>query len=157
MLNPVSDQAKIQFPIMQEEDIAAVMDIEDSVYEFPWTAQIFRDCLRVGYICRLCVQDNAIVGYYIVSTGAGDAHILNLCVVRDKQNSGYGRKMMQQVLLDVREVDVDTVLLEVRPSNQAAVHLYDDMGFNRIGERKDYYPAPAGREDAWIFCIKLFD
>ncbi|MFV2054880.1 MAG: ribosomal protein S18-alanine N-acetyltransferase [Thiohalomonadales bacterium] len=152
----MSDIANISFRAMQESDLKAVMEIEQDVYEFPWTTQIFRDCLRVGYICKVCERQDIIVGYSIVSTGAGDAHILNLCVVSNKQNSGYGRKMLQQVLLNLRECSVDTVLLEVRPSNQAAVHLYEDMGFNRIGERRDYYPAVKGREDAWVFCINLF-
>jgi ribosomal-protein-alanine N-acetyltransferase len=146
-----------RFRMMQEEDLPAVMEIECSVYPFPWTRQIFVDCLRVGYICQLCEEGGEIVGYSIVSTGAGDAHILNLCIATEKQNKGYGRKMMQQALVNVRDYKVDTVLLEVRPSNRSAIHLYEDLGFNRVGERINYYPTKNGREDAWIFCINLFN
>lgn len=156
-MNATPKIPNIRYREMQELDIPPVMDIEQSVYPFPWTPQIFKDCLRVGYICQLCEVDGELVAYSIVSTGSGDAHILNLCVASNKQNKGYGRKMMLQALLSVRKYKVDTVLLEVRPSNKAAIHLYEDLGFNRIGERINYYPSTRGREDAWIFCIKLFD
>jgi len=141
---------------IQEDDLEAILEIENNVYPFPWTWQIFVDCLRVGYICQLCEHEGEIIAYSIVSTGAGDAHILNLCVSPNWQNKGYGRLLMENALQNVRKFDVDTVLLEVRPSNQPAIHLYEDLGFNRIGERPDYYPAKNGREDAWIFCINLF-
>ena len=141
---------------MREDDLEAILEIENSVYPFPWTWQIFADCLRVGYICQICENKGEIVAYSIVSTGAGDAHILNLSVASNWQNKGYGRLLMQNVLLNVREFKVDTVLLEVRPSNKPAIHLYENLGFNRIGERVNYYPAKNGREDAWIFCINLF-
>ncbi|MDH5614098.1 MAG: ribosomal-protein-alanine N-acetyltransferase, partial [Gammaproteobacteria bacterium] len=50
---------------------------------------------------------------------------------------------------------LDTMLLEVRPSNKAAVALYVNTGFNEAGVRKDYYPAKQGREDALILALSL--
>ena len=44
------------------------------------------------------------------------------------------------------------MLLEVRPSNTAAINCYNAAGFNEIGSRKDYYPAANGREDALLFA-----
>jgi ribosomal-protein-alanine N-acetyltransferase len=51
--------------------------------------------------------------------------------------------------------DVNTVFLEVRPSNTAALTLYDKLEFNQIGTRRDYYPAKIGREDAVILAKSL--
>jgi len=50
---------------------------------------------------------------------------------------------------------VETLLLEVRPSNHTAIQLYHSVGFNEIGVRKDYYPAHNGREDALILALHL--
>jgi [ribosomal protein S18]-alanine N-acetyltransferase len=50
---------------------------------------------------------------------------------------------------------VATLLLEVRPSNSAAIQLYHSVGFNEIGVRKNYYPAPQGREDALMLALHL--
>jgi ribosomal-protein-alanine N-acetyltransferase len=47
------------------------------------------------------------------------------------------------------------VLLEVRPSNPIAVHLYESLGFERIGVRKGYYQAHGGREDALVYRLAL--
>jgi ribosomal-protein-alanine N-acetyltransferase len=48
----------------------------------------------------------------------------------------------------------ETVFLEVQPSNQVAVNLYQSMGFECIQKRRDYYPGVDGvREDAWVFSL----
>jgi len=54
-----------------------------------------------------------------------------------------------------RRLAVETLLLEVRPSNHTAIQLYHSVGFNEIGVRKDYYPAHNGREDALILALHL--
>jgi ribosomal-protein-alanine N-acetyltransferase len=45
--------------------------------------------------------------------------------------------------------------LEVRPSNPGAIHLYENIGFRRVGLRKGYYQASPGREDAWVYKLTL--
>ena len=96
-----------------------------------------------------------LIGYGIMSTGAGEAHILNLCVGSAFQGQGLGRALLTRLLEEAGSLRVDTVFLEVRPSNVPAVTLYESMGFNCIGTRKDYYPAKYGREDATILALTL--
>ena len=55
----------------------------------------------------------------------------------------------------IRARDAKTMLLEVRPSNTAAINCYNSAGFNEIGSRKDYYPASNGREDALLFARQI--
>lgn len=140
---------------MQLADLAAIMEIEISAYPFPWSLGNFRDCLSTGHRCRVLEIDGEIQGYSLVSTGAGEAHILNLCVHPSLRGKGYGRLLLQEQLDALAETDVDVVLLEVRPSNSNAIALYDSMGFNELGRRKDYYPAARGREDALIMARQL--
>ena len=137
---------------MKEADLALIMRIERRAYEYPWSEGIFRDCLRVGYHCWVYVQGGMIEAYGVMSIGAGEAHILNLCVNPESQRQGLGRKVLAHLLGQALRLKADTALLEVRPSNHAALALYRSMGFNEVGVRKEYYPAGNGREDALILA-----
>ena len=136
-------------------DLDTVMDIESHAYDFPWTQGIFRDCLRVGYCCWCYENDGLIQGYGVMSVAAGESHILNLSVRPESQRQGIGSKLMKHFLQLARRHDVDIVMLEVRPSNVSAISLYEKMGFNEIGVRRNYYPADAGREDALLLALSL--
>ena len=140
---------------MEAQDVAAVMAIELAAYEFPWTDGIFSDCIRVGYWCRLVEQDNETVGYAVMSAGAGEAHILNLCVRIDMRGRGYGRILLAEAIEQARMLGAETMFLEVRPSNHSARALYEKIGFNEVGVRTAYYPARNGREDALILAYQL--
>jgi ribosomal-protein-alanine N-acetyltransferase len=140
---------------MRESDLAAVMRIEMRAYDYPWTYGIFQDCLRYGYCCWVFERDDCVDGYGIMSIAAGEAHILNLCVRPEVRRHGLGRKILNYLVDLARRHDADTVLLEVRPSNRAAVSLYHELGFNEVGTRRNYYPAESGREDAMILAKTL--
>ena len=137
---------------MTVEDLATVMAIELRAYPFPWTEGIFRDCLRVGYGGWVIERNGEIHGYSVMMAGGGEAHVLNLCVRPESRGQGLGRLMMEHMLTQASRLKADTLLLEVRPSNQVAIHLYYSMGFNELGMRKGYYPAVGGREDALILA-----
>ncbi len=137
------------------DDLQQVMAIEKSAYEFPWTPGIFSDCLRVGYCCWAYEEDNCIIGYGVMSVAAGEAHILNLTVRPESQRKGIGSRLMKHFMQVACRFGADTLLLEVRPSNLAAVGLYEKLGFNQASVRRNYYPAAEGREDALIFARSL--
>ncbi len=142
---------------MAEEDISAVMAIENRAYPVPWTEGIMRDCLHIGYHCQVYEQYDELVGYSIVSTGreVGEAHILNLCVRPESQGRGIGRWILQRIVEQARSFGCRQVLLEARPSNRVALRLYRSTGFEQVGRRKGYYPLPEGREDALLFALAL--
>jgi ribosomal-protein-alanine N-acetyltransferase len=146
---------KYDFRTMAETDIANIMAIEEKSYDFPWTEGIFRDCLRVGYYCQVIASSDEIAGYGVMTVGAGEAHIVNLCVKPELRQRGLGNRMLVHLMEQARELGVEIMLLEVRPSNLVAVKLYMDKGFNEIGIRKAYYPSRFGREDALILARAL--
>ena len=135
---------------MRESDIAAVIATERSSYPFPWSEGIFRDCLRVGYICRVIDIDDLVVGHAILSLGAGEAHILNVCIAEAYRNRGIGRHLLAYLLERAQASGMAEAFLEVRPSNVAAIRLYQSMGFEQVGQRRGYYQASGGREDAAV-------
>jgi ribosomal-protein-alanine N-acetyltransferase len=140
---------------MADADVSAVVAIELVSYRFPWSEGIFRDCLKVGYVCRTVVVYEAVMGYGIVSTGAGEAHILNLCIREDLRCRGIGALLLEDLLQRAAAAAVDYAYLEVRPSNTAAIRLYQAFAFEHIGVRRGYYQAHGGREDAAVFKIAL--
>ena len=142
---------KLTFRQMALEDISVVMQLENEVYQFPWTDRIFKDCIRVGYDCWLAYLENTVVAHAVISIAAGESHILNLSVTRNHQGKGIGKQFIQFLLNIARNKRAQIMMLEVRPSNIRAINCYSSAGFNEIGCRKDYYPAPNGKEDALLF------
>lgn len=144
-----------QFRAMTDTDLVEVLGIERRGYLHPWTEAIFRDCIRVGYACQVLEYRGRVEAYGIMSSGAGESHVLNLCVRPEARGQGLGRAMLVHLLDTARRLHSHMVLLEVRPSNTAAVNLYLSAGFNEVGVRRAYYPASDGREDALIMALEL--
>ena len=142
---------------MRDADLAMVLEIEREAYAFPWSEGIFRDCLRAGYCCWVVEQQALVCAYGIMQVGVGESHILNLCVRTSGRGQGLGRALLGHLLEVAREHRAATALLEVRPTNRAALSLYSAMGFNEVGVRRGYYPGRNGREDALILAICLGD
>ena len=140
---------------MREADLDEVLSIEREAYEFPWSREIFRDCLRVGYRCRVLELDGAVNAYGMLQIAAGRSRLLNLCVRRRLHRRGLGRRLLTLLIELARSHRTDSVVLEVRPSNAAARGLYESMGFAEVGVSRGYYPARTGREDAMILALTL--
>jgi len=143
------------YRLMTAHDLPAVMEIEHSSYDFPWTEGIFHDCMRFGYSSWVTEVDQAIVGYAVMSLAVQECHILNICIDLKLRGQGIGRRLLLELLSIASARDADTVFLEVRPSNVQALALYFSEGFNEIGSRRGYYPAKFGREDAVILAKVL--
>ena len=142
--------AAVEIRPMHELDVPVIVAIERVAYQFPWSEGIFRDCLRVGYVCRVVDIGGDKAGYGIMSVGAGEAHILNVCIAAEYRGRGLARKVLQYLLDRARAAGMYEAFLEVRPSNTTAAHLYQSMGFEQVGIRRGYYQATVGREDAAV-------
>lgn len=149
------DNAELVLRPMERHDINLVAAIETSAYEFPWELETFRSCFKIGYHCWIGERARQVVGYGISTIGAGESHVLNVCVAPGWQGKGYGRAILQRLIDEATRFRADSMFLEVRPSNPNAIRLYQSMGFNEIGTRKDYYPARIGREDALVMARML--
>lgn len=140
---------------MQLNDIDTVYAIELVAHIAPWSREILHDCVLVGYDCRVLEVDNTLASYVINRYYENICHVLNLCVAPASQNKGYGRFLLQNVIDSLKDTDFSTVLLEVRPSNAAALHLYRKMGFRQVGIKKDYYSEGPELEDAIVLQKNL--
>ncbi len=140
---------------MQVEDLDQVVANEFTSYAFPWTRGIFLDCLKARHECWVTCVEDEIVAHAVLSLGAGEGHLLNLCVRRDRQGLGYGRALALHMVARAHARRASMIFLEVRPSNVVAGKLYDSLGFNEIGIRKNYYPTTLGHEDARVLALDL--
>jgi ribosomal-protein-alanine N-acetyltransferase len=146
---------RTEIRLMQPSDLKAVAAVERAAYAYPWSLGIFRDCLLAGYYCLVLDVGGAVTGYGIMSIAAGEAHLLNLCVHPSAQHCGYGRRLLNALLLKAGDAAAERVFLEVRPSNAVALELYRSVGFEQIGIRPAYYQADNGREDAVVLAAQL--
>lgn len=151
----IAEQIEPRLRPMSRLDLRSVAEIEQSAYEFPWSESTFGDCLTIGYSCWVYERAGTVLAYGILSYGAGEAHVMNLCVSPAHQGRGYGRLLMRKLMQEARMRAATVIFLEVRPSNQRALSLYRSLGFNEIGVRKGYYPAASGREDALVLACDL--
>ena len=140
---------------MQPEDLVGVVGVERESYGYPWSRRVFEDCMQVGYCCLVAELDGEIVGHGIMLARAGEAHILNLCVAPAHRRQGVANRLLSELLDVAVNSGAETAFLEVRPSNQGAIRLYQAAGFHEVGHRPDYYPAPFGREDALVMAREL--
>ena len=144
---------------MTNLDVAAVMEIEQRAYPFPWTQGIFEDCIRVGYACwvleREVEQAKQIIGYMVLSIAVDEMHILNICIDPKLQKQGIGKALLEDAESYGRKNNANMCFLEVRPSNKAAVNMYLSAGFNEVGFRKNYYKDNGKREDAIVMAKNL--
>ncbi len=150
VLNPV-----LELRPMTDADLPAVMAIETAIYAFPWTQGNFSDALAAGYGCLMYERDGEPIGYAVLMHASDEAHLLNLSIAAGNQRQGYGSLLLRRVCELARGHGSRLLFLEVRPSNAAALRLYERHGFQEVGRRREYYPAHAGREDALILSLLL--
>lgn len=155
-MSAILGEPRVMIRRMREIDLEAVFDNEQSAYTHPWTLGILRDCLRVGYDCQVVEQGGSLVGHAVLSSAAGEAHLLNITIVPDCQQRGLGRRLLKRMIRVAAERGADTLFLEVRISNASAQYLYQSEGFCEVGRRQGYYPHDSqGREDAVIYAKPL--
>lgn len=143
------------FEPMTEARLDAVVAIEHRAYEHPWTRGNFSDSLRAGYQAQLLCAGDTVLGYFVAMRGVDEVHLLNITVDPEHQRQGWGRVMLDGLALWSRSVGAEWLWLEVRTSNLRAQRMYERYGFRRVGERKHYYPARQGREDAIVMSCRL--
>ena len=124
-----------------------------------WTIEQYgREIRSKGAIVLTAVFGNVVVGFIngrIVpgSTSDPDAEIYNIAVADAFRHKGIGRKLLAGAVYRFESNSCRYVWLEVRTSNQKAIQLYENKGFNRIGLRKNFYSKPV--EDGLVMRLEI--
>jgi ribosomal-protein-alanine N-acetyltransferase len=133
------------------DDLSAVEALQRKTFTNPWSIEAIRWELQNTDVARLYLArtaDGGVVGYCACWAVFDELHINSLAVDDDWRRRGIARRLLQFVIREAVEAGARSATLEVRRSNQAALALYERLGFHVEGVRRDYYQAP--REDALI-------
>lgn len=151
----MSYSKQLQVVPMGLTDIASVTKIEQQAHSHPWSEKLFLSNFGQRYFNHALLHEGQLIGYFVASAVAGEVTLMNIAIAPEQQGRGAGQFLLQALLDYAREKDQQEIWLEVRISNQSAIHLYQKLGFVEVDIRKAYYPAENGREDAVIMCCYL--
>ena len=149
--NPPSDA----IIAMALSDIPAVYAIECVAHSHPWSQTLFLSNFGKRYFNHVLFFEGNVVGYFIASYVAGEVTLLNIAISPTHQGKGLGQQLLAYLKQFSSALDQQEIWLEVRSSNQAAIKLYQKLGFVEVDLRRAYYPTDNGREDAIIMCCYL--
>lgn len=153
---------EVRFEAMTPAWLEAVMQVERSAYEYPWSAANFTDSLQAGYQAQMLVAgdgpDGRVLGYFVAMKGVDEVHLLNITVDPRHQGQGWARVMLDALDIWARGQGAQWLWLEVRVGNARARRVYESHGFRHVGTRRRYYPASPSRpegEDALVMSLAL--
>lgn len=139
---------------LEDADIEAISIIEEETFSMPWKPDDFREMIEKDHMLYVVAElDGTVIG------GAGlvqvfqHGDVTNVCIAKDFRGHGYGKKLMNGLLDISREQGCLDYTLEVRVSNERAINLYKQIGFEDVGIRPGFYEKP--REDAMIMTKEM--
>ena len=155
-MSAVLNAPEVRFEPLTALWLDRVVPIERAAYTHPWSHTNFTDSIHSGYQAQLLVAGDTILGYFIAMKGVDEVHLLNVTVAPGYQRQGWARVLLDALALWSRGQGAQWLWLEVRRSNARALQVYEQHGYRRVGERKQYYPAADGqREEAVIMSLRL--
>ncbi|MEE0675329.1 MAG: ribosomal protein S18-alanine N-acetyltransferase [Ruminococcus sp.] len=139
---------------MTSAHIDGVCKIEEACFAHPWSRQsVESELANENSVFIVAVEGEKVIGYIGMSVVIDEGYIFNVAVDADFRRKGVGTALINELVTYGKKNNLCFITLEVRESNQAAISLYSDFGFIKVGERKNYYSDPA--ENA-ILMTKYF-
>lgn len=133
---------------MEQAHVPQIAELERQFFNAPWDEQSLLNELTNPLALWLTALDGDTVAGYVGSQSVlGESDMMNLAVAPAYRRQGIGKALVERLLWELAE-DSHCLTLEVRASNEAAIALYEKMGFRQIGRRPGYYRSPP--EDALI-------
>ena len=140
----------LRFTEATHSDLDAIVRLDSSAFEFPWSREDFEGSLKVGHSFLLLKDDEQLLGVAVSMQIFDEAELLTIAVDPSQQGKGYGKLLLNELLARLARNGAQSLFLEVRVSNDRARSLYRGAGFEEISRRKGYYPTHDGREDAIV-------
>ncbi|MBE6652822.1 MAG: ribosomal-protein-alanine N-acetyltransferase [Ruminococcaceae bacterium] len=135
-------------------------ELEKLCFSNPWSAKsmelLTNDGIGVGYLCTAPDAPNAeptVTAYGGMLITVDEGQITNIAVHPDYRRKGYGAAILQALIRHAKDAKLESISLEVRVSNEAAIRLYETYGFEKVGKRPGFYQKPT--EDAYVMVCKI--
>lgn len=136
-------------------DLATAFKIEQASHAFPWTQATFDNNQGERYLNLKVNAERKMAGFAITQIVLDEATLFNIAIHPDWQRRGLGCTLLNALIVQLENRGVVTLWLEVRASNRGAIALYEDLGFNEVTRRRNYYPSAIGRENAIVMALPL--
>lgn len=134
---------------MNPEHVSQIAQLEKQCFSDPWSEKSIASELDNELACWLVAEENGTVAGYVGSqTVLGETDMMNVAVYPDHRRQGIAEALVTALVSDLKRQGSHCLTLEVRASNEPAQKLYEKLGFEQIGLRRNYYRNP--REDALI-------
>lgn len=144
-----------QISLLTPHDLDAAFAIEQRSHAFPWSEKTFTSNQGERYLNYQLTVDKQMAGFAITQVVLDEATLFNLAVDPAFQRRGIGRELLEHVITELESRGIQTLWLEVRASNRPAIALYEQLDFNEVSVRRNYYPTADGKEDAIIMALTL--
>ncbi len=140
---------------LTKDAIEGVADLEKLCFAEPWSAKslelLLNDGIGVGMVCR---KDGIVCAYGGMLVAVDEGQITNIATHPDFRRMGYGKAVVESLIRYAKNNRLESISLEVRESNKAAIQLYTSLGFKVEGKRKDFYTKPTESALVMILHIK---
>lgn len=125
---------------IQKEDLKDILRMEEENFPDPWPeASFIYDMNNEVADVKVLIEEEKIIGYYVVYFMFENADIGNICIDKAYQGKGYGEYLLKDLIKNCINKEVEFLHLEVRIDNHKAHNLYEKMGFIQTRIRKGYY------------------
>ncbi|MCW5941054.1 MAG: ribosomal protein S18-alanine N-acetyltransferase [Fimbriimonadaceae bacterium] len=146
----------LRFEALQERHLPAILEIEALCNTSPWSEQSFRnELVNRESTFLVAIGDGNVVGYGGAWRVIDELHVTTVAVHPDHRRRGIAKRLMVRLLEEGRDEGLACSTLEVRAGNEAAIRMYENLGYASVGLRKRYYPD--NREDAvimWLYGLE---
>lgn len=149
----------------QHHDLASITALEAGASNHGWVENNIASSLSSSHHCLGLMCEGEWIAHAVFSLAADEAELLILSVAKAWQGKGVATAFLSAIFPCLAHYARE-VFLEVRESNSAAITLYDQLGFNQLGVRPNYYPPvisnqssgqpSSKKEDALIFGLNIF-
>ncbi len=134
---------------LQMQDLSAIEEIERRSYPTPWSRSMFAgELAKPASVCLGAFEGERLAGYMIISRYVDAWHVMNIAVDPEFRRRGIATALLERLFELTEDESRRGYTLEVRVSNEAAIKLYERLGFRSRGIRRGYYTD--NREDALI-------
>jgi len=144
-----------QISLLTPNDLSHAFAIELRSHAFPWTEKTFASNQGERYLNYRLDVDGVMAAFAVTQVVLDEATLFNIAVDPAFQRRGLGRQLLEHIITELTQREVLTLWLEVRASNLGAIALYEQLEFNEVSVRRNYYPTAEGREDALIMALTL--
>ena len=138
---------------MNLEHLHKIENVLENEFDNFWNYNILKSELESEnskYI--VAIEDSAVLGFAGILILPDSTEITNIVVRKDKRKKGIGKLLLDKLILITKNINKESISLEVNEKNEAAIKLYENAEFKKVGLRKKYYN---NIDDAIIMTKKI--